>query len=317
MPLRMLVFLSLVLPLKALAFTCWITSGANINFGTLSAGEASTTSTQVKFSCQGDYGATQYINICLSSVETSPFKMVSTGDEDGKQYTLLFRLFNAYEQAQELNGSASGNLMQQTLVVGSNANVSGRFPLIATLPAGQSNLPARSYFKYTMGLRILWHSASSPETLKSCADGSGDGEQTQGATNAEATLADGCFIQRVSPLNFGTISSTTTLTSTRSTATLSARCPAGTAFTLGMSSGNHASGNQRQVCNSEGKCLRYGLWQDASASQRWGDQSSGDALHVANTDGGTQSYTLYGIVPAQPLTGTGEFSDDVIVTLTY
>lgn len=84
-----------------------------------------------------------------------------------------------------------------------------------------------------------------------------------------------------------------------------------------MGKGNHASGNQRQLCNNEGQCLRYGLWQDEAATQRWGDQSSGDALQVTNPAGGTQNYTVYGEVPAQPLTGTGEFIDDVIITLTY
>lgn len=317
MSLRILLWMSVLQPLNALALSCWMTSGASINFGTLTAGEAATTNTKVKFSCQADYGTTQYINVCLSSVESSPFKMMSTGDEEGKQYALLFRIFNAFEHAQELNDPASGNLMQQTLVAASNATVSGSFPLLATIPAGQSQLPARSYFKYNMDLRISWRSAASQEALQSCSDGSADGEQTQGASRAEATLNDGCFIQRVTPLNFGTLSSTSTRSATRSTATLSARCPAGTAFALGMSSGTHASGTQRQVCNSEGQCLRYGLWQDAAATRRWGDRSSGDALNVSNTDGGTQSYTIYGEVPAQPLTGTGEFIDDVIVTLTY
>lgn len=313
----MLLLAGLLLPLKALALSCWITSGADIHFGTLAAGEAATASTSVKFSCQADYGATQYINVCLSSVESSPFKMTSTGDEEGKQYVLLFRLFNALEHAQELNSPASGNLMQQTLVAAGNATVSGRFPLLATVPAGQSQLPARSYFKYNMDLRISWRSAAAREALQSCSDGSADGEQTQGASRAEATLNDGCFIQRVTPLNFGMLTSTTTLGALRSTATLTARCPAGTSFALGMSSGTHARGSQRQVCNGDGQCLRYGLWQDASATRAWGDLSSGDALNVSNTDGGTQSYTIYGDVPAQPLTGTGEFVDDVIVTLTY
>lgn len=317
MSLRMLLVMLILLPLKAQALSCWMTSGATINFGTLAAGEAATTSTNVKFSCQADYGTTQYLNVCLSSVETSPFKMVSTGDEEGKQYTLLFRLFNAFEQAQELNVPTSGNLIQQTLIAASNTTVSGSFPLLAILPAGQSQLPARSYFKYNMDLRLSWHSASSQEGLKRCTDGSADGEQTQGSSRAEATLNDGCFIQRVTPLNFGTLTSATTLGASRSTATLTARCPAGTTFALGMSRGTHASGTQRQVCNSDGQCLRYGLWQDPSATRIWGDQSSGDALNVSNTNGGTQSYTLYGVVPAQPLTGTGEFSDDVIVTLTY
>lgn len=317
MPVRTLIFLILFTPLHALAMSCWMTSGADINFGNMVAGEAVSASTKVKFSCQADYGTTQYVNVCLSSTDTPPFQMMSVGDDQGKQYTLLFRIFSATDRAQELSLPTSGNLMQQTLVAASNTTVSGSFPLIATIPDGQSQLPARSYFKYNMDLRIAWHSASSQETLKSCQDGSADGEQIQGSSRAEATLTDGCFIQRVTPLNFGTLTSSATLSASRSTATLTARCPAKTAFSLGLSMGAHASGNQRQVCNNAGQCLRYGLWQDASATQSWGDQSSGNTMNVSNEQGGTQSYSIYGVVPAQPLTGTGEFSDDVVVTLTY
>ena len=53
------------------------------------------------------------------------------------------------------------------------------------------------------------------------------------------------------------------------------------------------------------------------ATQSWGDLHSGDALHVTHPAGGTQNFTVYGEVPAQPLSGTGEFIDDVIITLTY
>lgn len=79
MSLRVLLVLLILLPLKAQALSCWMTSGATINFGTLAAGEATATNTSVKFSCQANYGSTQYINVCLSSVEASPFKMMSTG----------------------------------------------------------------------------------------------------------------------------------------------------------------------------------------------------------------------------------------------
>ena len=318
MSLRAPLLLLLVLSVKAMAAACWITSMPAINFGNVVAGNTTSVNTEVKFSCQADNeGRTEYLNVCLSSVDAPPFEMISPGDQEGKQYTLLFRLLNGAARSQELGPASSGNLIQQTLAAQSNANVSGTFPLIATIPAGQSQLPAYHYYNYHMNLRIAWHSALRQDALQNCSDGSAEGEQVQGGTSAQAEISQGCYIERVTPLNFGTLTSTATLRPTRSTATLTTRCPAGTAFTLAMGKGNHASGNQRQLCNNEGQCLRYGLWQDEAATQRWGDQSSGDALQVTNPAGGTQNYTVYGEVPAQPLTGTGEFIDDVIITLTY
>ncbi|HBU6133719.1 spore coat U domain-containing protein [Enterobacter sp. 168J2] len=318
MSLRAPLLLLLVLSMKAMAAACWITSPAVINFGSVVAGNAASTNTEVKFSCQADNNGTmEYLNVCLSSIDTPPFQMLSNGDQEGKQYTLLFRLLNGVARSQELGPASRGDLIQQTLTAQSNASVSGSFPLIAILPAGQNQLPAYHYYNYNMNLRIAWHSATRQEALQNCSDGSAEGEQVQGGTNAQAEIGQGCFIERVTPLNFGTLNSTATLRPTRSTATLTTRCPAGTAFTLAMGNGNHASGTQRQLCNDEGQCLRYGLWQDAAATQRWGDWRSGDALHVTNPTGGTQSFTVYGEVPAQPLSGTGEFIDDVIITLTY
>ena len=118
-----------------MAAACWITSMPAINFGNVVAGNTTSVNTEVKFSCQAD-------NEGLSRVDAPPFKMISPGDQEGKQYTLLFRLLNGAARSQELGPSSSGNLIQQTLAAQSNANVSGTFPLIATIPAGQSQLPA-------------------------------------------------------------------------------------------------------------------------------------------------------------------------------
>ena len=57
----------------------------------------------------------------------------------GKQYTLLFRLLNGAARSQELGPVSNGNLIQQTLAAESNANVSGTFPLIATIPPGKAS----------------------------------------------------------------------------------------------------------------------------------------------------------------------------------
>lgn len=161
--------LLLAVSVKAMAAACWITSPAVINFGNVVAGNAASTNTEVKFSCQADNnGTTEYINVCLSSIDAPPFQMVSPGDSEGKQYTLLFRLLNGDARAQELGPASSGELIQQTLTADSNANISGSFPLIATVPAGQNQLPAYHYYNYNMNLRIAWHSASRQDALQNC-----------------------------------------------------------------------------------------------------------------------------------------------------
>lgn len=299
------------------ASNCWITQGETSAFGTLVTGSGSSTHASVKFSCYADYGETRYFKVCLSSLDTSPFKMTSNGDEEGKQYTMLFRLYNALDTSQELTSQASGRALQTSLTAGGNQVVGGTFPLLASIPAGQSNLPVRSYFNYTMGLRLTWNSATSTASLHDCQDGENEGETIDNSSSASATLSDSCFIQSVTPLDFGTVNSTSLMSRVASTATIRSRCPVGTHYSLGISTGENASGSQRQLCNDKHQCLQYALWQDAAATTPWGEQIGSNTLEVTHEDGNVQNFTVYGTVSPQTLTGTGLFSDDVVITLTY
>ncbi|EMK5831647.1 spore coat U domain-containing protein [Citrobacter sedlakii] len=302
---------------NASASKCWITQGAGVTFGTLVTGSASTTHASVHFSCYADFGETRYFNVCLSSLEASPFKMTSNGDEEGKAYTMLFNLYSAVDNTRPLTAQTAGRALQTPLTVGGNQVGSGSFPLNAEIPAGQNNLPVRSYFNYALGLKLTWNSATRPEALTACQDGVSQGEAIDSASHASATLSDSCFIQNVSPLNFGVVNSTALRGQVNSTASIRARCPVGTRYSLGLSVGEHAHGQNRQMCNSQQQCLTYNLWQDAAMSRPWGDQIGNNTLEMDHHNGSIQDVTVYGSVPAQTLTGTGEFSDDVVVTLTY
>ena len=80
MSLRAPLLLLLVLSVKAMAAACWITSMPAINFGNVVAGNTTSVNTEVKFSCRADNeGRTEYLNVCLSSVDAPPFEMISPG----------------------------------------------------------------------------------------------------------------------------------------------------------------------------------------------------------------------------------------------
>ena len=318
LPLASLMLLMLTLlspPVKAANW--WITLGASTAFGTLVAGNTSSAQSSVKFNCYADYGETRYFNVCLSSLESAPFKMTSNGDEEGKQYTMLFRLFSAVDNSLELTSIGAGRALQTALTIGGNQTSSGSFPLQATIPSGQNNLPVRSYFNYTLGLKLTWNSATRKEALTSCQDGNKEGEATDASSSASATLSDSCFIQSVTALNFGSVDSTAIISRLASTASIRARCPVGTTYSLGISSGKYASGSRRQMCNEHQQCLQYALWQDAGATHPWGEEPGNNTMEMSHHDGGVQTVTVYGTVPTQTLTGTGVFSDNVVVTLTY
>lgn len=301
--------------------SCNISSSGSFQFDTLAVGSSTSTTDPVEFTCYlQDYtpGMNFYVNMCLSSQDAPPFQMNSNGDSEGKTYTLLFRVYNQDDPTQELQQNS--NLMQQTILVNlDNTTVKGTFHLKAVIPAGQSTLPARGYYNYSMVLGIRWNTATSMAALPSCQSGNGEQYATNGgALQSSATISDGCFIQHVTDMDFGTQDMSTLRQGASTTATIQARCPASTHFSIGINKGSHGTGSDRQICNGNGACLNYGLWHDSAASQPWGNTAGVDTLDVSSTDGTVQSYPVYGTIPAQQnITGSGTFSDDVIVTMTY
>lgn len=307
----------LIFPAKAMAASCWITHGASIAFGTIATDSINQTQASVGYSCQADYGATQYFAVCLSSLEEPPFIMTSNGDEFGRTYSLQFNLYNASDTAQMLATTASGNLIQQTFAIGSNQQTSSTFHLLARMPTGQNSVPAYSYFNYSLGIKITWNTSTQESTLTPCQGGMSSGSAIDDSSNANATISTGCFIESVSTLDFGTVSAESIRSGIHSTATLRTHCPPGTQFSIGLDNGTHASGSTRQLCSASGDCLAYSLWQDSAATQPWGNSRGENTLEATNNNGNVQDYTIFGVVPAQSPPAADTYSDDVIVTLSY
>lgn len=304
------------------AISCEFSGGNSFSFGSLSIGSTATTTASAKYTCHlQDYtpGVNHYANICLSSEDAPPFKMHSNGDSEGNVYTLLFRVYNLSDPAQELQ--QSDNLMQQTIMLNTNnTTVGGTFNLKGIVPAGQNDIPAYAYYNYSMTMRIRWNTETSKDALASCQSGQAQNSATNGGnTQSSASVSDSCAIQSVSNLDFGLLeASTLRLQTTKASAQIQARCPLGTAFSLGIDNGSHANGDSRQMCNGSNRCLTYTLWQDSSASMPWGNTANVDRVDVSSASGSAQSFVVFGEVPSgQAVNGDGIFSDDVVITLTY
>lgn len=321
-----LFFTIISLPATALAasgaISCEFSGGNSFSFGSFSIGSTATTTASEKYTCHlQDYtpGVNHYANICLSSEDSPPFKMHSNGDSQGNIYTLLFRVNNLNDPTQELQ--QNDNLMQQTIMLNTdNTTVGGTFNLKGIVPAGQNDIPAYAYYNYNMTMRIRWNTETSTDALVSCQSGQAQNSATNGGnTQSSASVSDSCAIQSVSNLDFGQLeASTLRQQTTKSRAQIQARCPLGTAFSLGLDNGSHGTGDSRQMCNSNGRCLTYTLWQDSAASLPWGNTPHVNRMEVSSASGSVQSFSVYGEVPAgQTVEGDGIFSDDVVITLTY
>ena len=125
------------------------------------------------------------------------------------------------------------------------------------------------------------------------------------------TLTATCTITSASALNFG------------STGILSAAIPQTSTINVICSSGTGSGATvaTRKMTNS-GNTVNYSLYRDTNHTQVWGNTVGTDT--VAGTGDGLaagQTYTVYGLVPAQTTppaaAGGTTYSDTITVTVTY
>lgn len=127
------------------------------------------------------------------------------------------------------------------------------------------------------------------------------------------TVLPSCTVSATS-MNFGTINFLNS--NVDATATVSPNCSSGTPYSISLSNGNTGTGPTTRKMVNGGNSVTYGLYQDGSRSQPWGNTIG------TNTVGGTgngsaQPITVYGRVPPQTTPQPATYSDTVVVTVTY
>lgn len=94
-------------------------------------------------------------------------------------------------------------------------------------------------------------------------------------------------------------------------------CTAGTAHSLGIGYGLQGTGlADRHMRDLAGNRIRYELFRNEGRTQPWGLVTDGNAAVSAGT-GSTSALTVYGRVPAQATPRPGNYTDTVVVTVTY
>ncbi len=93
-----------------------------------------------------------------------------------------------------------------------------------------------------------------------------------------------------------------------------------TTYTIKLSTGGSGTYSPRRM-QSGANTLSYNLYLDALRALTWGNGSAGTSF-VSNTQligvlGFSQSYPVYGRIPAQQNVAPGVYSDTIVVTLDY
>lgn len=78
------------------------------------------------------------------------------------------------------------------------------------------------------------------------------------------------------------------------------------------------SGGLRPLQGPQGRTIWYQIAADSGFRRPWGDGGAGgDPVRVAVNGGTRTTLTVYGVVPAQPGVPEGDYTDQLVVTVTY
>jgi spore coat protein U-like protein len=93
--------------------------------------------------------------------------------------------------------------------------------------------------------------------------------------------------------------------------TLTVDCSSGSAYNMGLNAGTAtgATVTSRQMTNGAAK-INYSLYSNAARTTNWGNT-------VGTGTSASQSHTVYGSVSAQTTPAPGNYTDTIIVTVTY
>lgn len=307
--------LCVLISLPAVSFAsanCWNGSGTQFNFGTVTQGQTSTTTGKVVFTCNNYEGNTRFIRACLRLQDEAPLAMRTNSTPAN---VLYFNIYPLNNQSIPLSRSTP-QYAQLDYRLPNGATQEAYFNLAAKIAPKQMSLAAWTYYNYGFMTVIKYMVAQQESQLLSC--------EAMPETNirivqsaATADVKQGCQIENISDMNFGSLSPVSgQKLSAKTTARISATCPTGTAFSLGLGQGLHFKENSRQLC-SDTNCVSYQLYQDATYSTAWGDTLHHNTVDKVSSDGQSQQVVVYGAIPPQEWPPSGKYTDTVVVTLFY
>lgn len=133
--------------------------------------------------------------------------------------------------------------------------------------------------------------------------------------NVQITIDAECQVNSASDLNFGTHGVLDA--DVPATSAIAVQCTNSTGYDIGLNAGNGVGATMAARRMTGGaQTVTYSLYTDAGHTDVWGDTVGSDTVAATGT-GAAQTYTVYGLVPAQTTPAPGDYSDVITVTVTY
>lgn len=180
--------------------------------------------------------------------------------------------------------------------------------------------------KLVTKMRIAFLKALFLFTIAQLAWGVNDQTLTANATQIRLQIVNGCLLNssanngvNIGTFNFGGIYATKTAVDAQTTpgnGSILLRCTPGTTAKITLGPGLYGTGvNDRRMRIASGtNTLRYQLYTSAARTTVWDDVTG---ISIIVNDNTTKTFPVYGRIPAQATPVNGNYSDQVMVTLTY
>ncbi len=132
----------------------------------------------------------------------------------------------------------------------------------------------------------------------------------------QITITASCTILSASTMNFGNSHGVLT-GNVDQTSAIQVQCTNTTPYNIGLDAGTGSGATvaTRKMSNG-GNTINYSLYSDTGRSTVWGN-TVGTNTVSATGNGASQSYTVYGRVPAQTTPAPATYTDTITVTVTY
>jgi len=314
----LLLFLAAARPAMALNCSAWV--GPTMNFGIVNmlAGGTRDAQAPITYNCYGEWNRDLTVLLCISIQPDQ-----GSGSYDPRHIAsgnsrLAFNMYQDAARTMTVGSVDSGGSYSPIKIVRTvranrtetwDVDVYGRIKT-----AGQEGLPAGTYTSNETGgwsMKLSYMEIASGTTAECSSP-----QMTHtpfGTFHIQAKIENACRIDSASDLNFGTVHGPTTERVDGASA-FAVTCNTAS-YRLGMGDGLHADGTTRRMRGPAGT-IAYELYSNPQRTQRWGSRAYNDDVGGMG-NGRSQSWTVYGRVPAQAVPGPGEYADTVIITLSY
>ena len=289
----------------------------SVNFGNIDVTTNTTFDTTATFNatCSGDKNKT--VRVCPNIAEGTG------GSSSGNPRLLLSGSnqlnYNLYQNSSRTTvwgsylWSYSGTYTPPTvdILLDSHGAGSTSVTMYARVSAGQQTKPAGTYTSsFASPYTAIAYAYS---TVGTCAT-IGSTSATAAPFTVTAVNTTACSVSATA-VDFG--SSGVLAITIDASGTLTLTCTASAPYTVALNGGNDLATDPTQRKMSKGtEKITYGLYRNSTRTLPWGD-TTGTNTAAGTGTGLSQNLAVYGRVPIQTTPSPGNYSDTVIVTLTY